>query len=411
MAPDLARRLGLGCVDIDRRIEERFGATVAAVFEERGEPGFRTLESEMLAEALDGDPVVIATGGGIVLSAENRRRLVAESVVVWLRASPELLVARLAGATEVRPLLRGDAESALRQLSAERDALYREVAAIVVDCDDATLGRTVGSGGGTGAPRRRARRAGPRRGSVSDVPRRIEVVLGGGRTYPVIVGDGVVSGLATCSRPRRAASAVVTQSGIPVTVDPGIEHRTFTIGDGESAKTLVDRRDAVLGVGGLGAHPRRLRRRRRRWARDRRRRLRGISVPPGRAGDPRGDDVVGPDRRRHRRQDRREPSAGQEPGRARSGSRRRSSATCRSSPRSRPGRWPVAWVSSPSTTGWVASHLDELDLVDRVARCVQIKADVVASDERETGRPRPAELRPHAGPRDRDRQRSPPPPR
>jgi len=95
----------------------------------------------------------------------------------------------------------------------------------------------------------------------------VSVMLPGGRSYPVLVGRGVAGELAhhlseTALQPRRAA--VITQEGIPMSVDPGFEHRVFTIPDGEAAKTLstieslcrsfaewgLTRGDVVIGVGG-----------------------------------------------------------------------------------------------------------------------------------------------------------------
>ena len=92
----------------------------------------------------------------------------------------------------------------------------------------------------------------------------VPVDLAGGRRYPVIVGEGTVSELATLIPSSARRVAVVSQSGIPVEIDPGIEHRRFTIGDGETAKTLatvqdlceawaewgLTRADCVVGLGG-----------------------------------------------------------------------------------------------------------------------------------------------------------------
>ena len=81
-------------------VEGRFGRSVASIFEQDGEAVFRDAESEALSEALDGPPAVIATGGGIVLSAGNRRMLSTSARVVWLRAHPAHLQQRLEGTTE-----------------------------------------------------------------------------------------------------------------------------------------------------------------------------------------------------------------------------------------------------------------------------------------------------------------------
>lgn len=138
LAPLLATRLGHHVVaDLDRRIEQRFGRSVAEIFETEGEVTFREAESEALAEALDGAPAVIATGGGVVLSARNRQLLTARARVVWLRAHPDHLRQRLDGTAEARPLLEGDAGFALARLSEEREALYRQVADLTIDVDGA----------------------------------------------------------------------------------------------------------------------------------------------------------------------------------------------------------------------------------------------------------------------------------
>lgn len=135
-APMIAARSGRIVVDLDRVISDRVGRTVAELFAEPdGEARFRVLETEALLDALAGPPAVIATGGGVVLSAENRSSLRSAAQVVWLRAHPSRLAARLADTTEARPLLDGDAEFALQRLSAEREALYDEVADIVIDVD------------------------------------------------------------------------------------------------------------------------------------------------------------------------------------------------------------------------------------------------------------------------------------
>jgi shikimate kinase len=129
----VADRLGRPLVDSDGLVERRTGRTVREIFETDGEPGFRQLEAAALADALSSpEPAVIAAGGGVVLAAENRASLTTgDTLVVWLRAVPGVLAARVAGGE--RPLLDADAEGALRQLSADREPLYAEVADVVVD--------------------------------------------------------------------------------------------------------------------------------------------------------------------------------------------------------------------------------------------------------------------------------------
>src|SRR5688572_12359414 len=100
----LAARLGLAFVDCDHRLEELTGATVPVIFECEGEAGFRTRESTLIAELMRGSAQLVATGGGAVLAAENRRQLQGGGFVVWLQASVPCQLARLSR-DRSRPLL------------------------------------------------------------------------------------------------------------------------------------------------------------------------------------------------------------------------------------------------------------------------------------------------------------------
>lgn len=101
----LARRRAAPFLDMDAEIERDAGASVAAIFRDEGEAGFRARESALLRRLELPAGAVFATGGGAWLSPENRRRLLAVGVPVLLLASPEELAARLAGDRTVRPLL------------------------------------------------------------------------------------------------------------------------------------------------------------------------------------------------------------------------------------------------------------------------------------------------------------------
>jgi shikimate kinase len=134
----LAKVLGRSFVDADEAFVGRFGRTVAEVFATDGEPGFRALESELLAALLDvTDPLVIAAGGGVVVTEGNRALLARPDVhVVYLEASPGFLASR-ARARAHRPLLAGgDVADTLERLHGERHAWYLEVADDVVDVSD-----------------------------------------------------------------------------------------------------------------------------------------------------------------------------------------------------------------------------------------------------------------------------------
>lgn len=132
----LAERLHRPLFDSDQMIEARTGRTVREIFVSDGEPAFRSLETESLADALESTtPSVIAAAGGVVLSEANRALLRdANARVVWLRADPAILVERVLSAGH-RPLLDDDPLAVLRRMAQTREPLYREVADLVVTVD------------------------------------------------------------------------------------------------------------------------------------------------------------------------------------------------------------------------------------------------------------------------------------
>lgn len=128
----LATRLGREFVDADKEIESRCGVPITTIFELEGEDGFRRRESAVL-EALSRRPgIVLATGGGAVLLAENRERLHARGFVIFLRTELAELWQRLKR-DRVRPLLRTEnPRQRIVDLLAAREPLYREVAHLTV---------------------------------------------------------------------------------------------------------------------------------------------------------------------------------------------------------------------------------------------------------------------------------------
>jgi shikimate kinase len=129
----LARRLKLRFYDSDLEIERRCGVKIPVIFEIEGEAGFRVREEQVIAELCALRGIVLATGGGAVLARESRRRLQLHGTVIYLNARPEDLYERVRHDRQ-RPLLAtADPLARLRELHAERDPLYREVAHVVVD--------------------------------------------------------------------------------------------------------------------------------------------------------------------------------------------------------------------------------------------------------------------------------------
>ena len=128
----LAQKLGWDWIDADVEIERRAGKSIARIFAEDGEPAFRDLEAQVIAELCQRPRLVLAAGGGAPLRPESRRAMRLAGRVVWLKASPETIHARMsADATTPtrRPSLtsKGSMEEILHLLSV-REPAYREAA-------------------------------------------------------------------------------------------------------------------------------------------------------------------------------------------------------------------------------------------------------------------------------------------
>lgn len=126
----LAKALGRDFYDTDKEIERRTGVSISWIFEMEGESGFRQREQKVLDELSLLKNIVLATGGGIVLSEENRRVLRSRGYVVYLSASVEQLLRRT-NKDKNRPLLQTDnPKETVKALMSERAPLYQDVADI-----------------------------------------------------------------------------------------------------------------------------------------------------------------------------------------------------------------------------------------------------------------------------------------
>lgn len=129
----LARRLQKEFLDADAEVERATGVKIPVIFEIEGEPGFRAREEKMIARLTERPGIVLATGGGAVISEDNRKLLRSRGRVIYLRAAPEDLWRRTRRDRN-RPLLQtADPLARLRELHLQRDPLYREVAELIVD--------------------------------------------------------------------------------------------------------------------------------------------------------------------------------------------------------------------------------------------------------------------------------------
>jgi shikimate kinase len=135
----LAKRLGWEWIDADVEIERRAGKSIASIFAEDGEPAFRDLEAAVVADLCRRRRLVLAAGGGAPMRPESREAMRASGKVVWLKASPETIQARMSGdatTTARRPNLtsKGGLEEIV-ELLARRAAVYRQSAHLEVDTE------------------------------------------------------------------------------------------------------------------------------------------------------------------------------------------------------------------------------------------------------------------------------------
>ena len=129
----IARKLDSDFVDMDALLEDRLGMPIARFFEEKGEAGFRQVESEILADLLKTDQVV-STGGGVVISPRNRALLKQNPDNIYLKADFETLYQRIsADEDNQRPLFLKNSKEDLAAIFKERQAWYEEVASKVID--------------------------------------------------------------------------------------------------------------------------------------------------------------------------------------------------------------------------------------------------------------------------------------
>ncbi len=130
----LSNQLGFNFRDLDRKIEEKSGVKINTIFEIEGEEGFREREYLALNEALAEEKVVISTGGGVVVKDINRSLIQkSEAMVVYLKASLDILVGRLKN-DKTRPMLDKDNKQlSLQKLLSEREPLYENLADFIID--------------------------------------------------------------------------------------------------------------------------------------------------------------------------------------------------------------------------------------------------------------------------------------
>lgn len=140
VAQVLGQQLSLPVIDLDQLIETTAGQTIPAIFSSQGEETFRQIETLCLRQNLS-QPVIMATGGGVVLSHENRQLLQATpSLVVWLKTDFETYYQRIVSDhVNQRPIVNQNSKEQLAKIEQERRDFYEEVADLVVDVSNLTI--------------------------------------------------------------------------------------------------------------------------------------------------------------------------------------------------------------------------------------------------------------------------------
>jgi shikimate kinase/3-dehydroquinate synthase len=288
----LAARLGLPFVDADAEIVAAAGMSIPEIFAKYGERYFRDGERRVIMRLLNGGPIVLATGGGAFLDPRTRDRIAERGVSLWLDADLKTLLKRVRRKND-RPLLQtDDPEETLRKLMEARRPVY-ELADLRVESReipqdamvDDTLAVLAAELPRIEELRRRAQSKGfakamthlhPARAEGEDAARQeiVRVALGG-RSYDIIIGDGLLqrAGDYIAEIAPGAACAVITDENVArlhlPTVeqslkDAGLRATTIIVPPGEASKSLsvygrvcddvlaakIERRDLIVALGG-----------------------------------------------------------------------------------------------------------------------------------------------------------------
>ena len=226
----LAKQLGLRFVDSDHEIESRTGASISWIFEIEGEESFRKRETDVIRELTAQDGIVLATGGGAVISEENRRYLSERGTVIYLRASVNNVLQRTMH-DRSRPLLQTeDPRGKIEELFRQREPLYSEIADLVVSTGrqnvhgivQVIMGK-IAAGSKTGKPDKKteSKRTGHKKntnqqkrkmtkGKTKNI--RLKVDLGE-RSYPIEIGQGLLQDSKLMARLIKSARvAVITNT-------------------------------------------------------------------------------------------------------------------------------------------------------------------------------------------------------
>ncbi|MBW3079997.1 bifunctional shikimate kinase/3-dehydroquinate synthase [Bifidobacterium saguinibicoloris] len=257
---EVAHMMGLPFADADIEIEREAGMKIPSYFERYGEPAFRELEADLIADFLEDFDGIFSLGGGAPMTLSTQRELAAYIArggrVVYLDADPHEAMER-ANRGGGRPMLSGDANARWRKLYKQRDPVFREVANVHVHTRRQT-------------PQQAARKV---MNMISE--RTVHVTGTGIEPYDVVIGEGALNHLADVLGEGVAKVALIHTRPVQRHSDrartllrqAGYDVTDIVVPDAEAGKTVdvangvwrrlgdegFTRSDAIVGVGGGAA--------------------------------------------------------------------------------------------------------------------------------------------------------------
>ena len=139
---ELSRLLCCPFMDLDDVIEEKSGRTIPEIFAAGGEIAFRQMELatlQSIVEQLPEETVVLALGGGTVITPECAELVHEKTSCVYLRASVKTLMTHLEGESCNRPMLHGNLQERIEELMSQRADIYEKTAHIIIDTDGKSI--------------------------------------------------------------------------------------------------------------------------------------------------------------------------------------------------------------------------------------------------------------------------------
>lgn len=139
IARELAKKLQMSIVEMDQRIVEEQGMTINEIFEKFGEDHFRDIESQLILDLGNTEPVIVSCGGGVVIRPENSQYMKKSGKVVFLTAKPETIFERVCHSKD-RPILNGNMNvEFIADLMGKRLPLYEAAADVMIHTDGKSI--------------------------------------------------------------------------------------------------------------------------------------------------------------------------------------------------------------------------------------------------------------------------------